>query len=76
MGQHCDIFKKVFRLPFFFKIMRARRAKEAWEILKQEYHGDSKVQAIKLLNLRREFENMKMKENDTLDDYSQTIFQS
>lgn len=46
----------------FPRIMRASTAKEAWEILQQEFHGSDKVQPIKLQNLRREFENIKMKE--------------
>lgn len=57
----------------FPRIMRALRAKQAWDILQQEYQGDIKVRTIKLQNLRRDFENMKMKENESLNDFS-TIF--
>jgi hypothetical protein len=32
--------------------------------------GDKKVRAIKLQTLRRDFENMKMKENESVKDYS------
>ncbi|KAA8515304.1 hypothetical protein F0562_018466 [Nyssa sinensis] len=51
----------------FSRIMRATRSKQAWEILQQEYQGDLKARTI---NLRRDFETMKMKENETLNDFS------
>ncbi|KAA8535322.1 hypothetical protein F0562_030325 [Nyssa sinensis] len=54
----------------FPRIMRATRSNQAWEILQQEYQGDLKVRTIKLQNLRRDFETMKMKENETLNDFS------
>ncbi|RVW80415.1 Retrovirus-related Pol polyprotein from transposon TNT 1-94 [Vitis vinifera] len=50
--------------------MRASKAKEAWDILQQEFQGDKRTRSIKLQALRRELENMKMKENETLNDFS------
>ena len=46
-------------------------AKRAQEILKTNYHGVGKVQTAKLQNLRRNFEDMKMKES-TIVDYFMT----
>jgi hypothetical protein len=40
------------------------------DILQEEFQGDKKVRAIKLQTLRRDFENMKMKENESVKDYS------
>jgi hypothetical protein len=54
----------------FPRIMGATRAKEAWAILQEEFQGDKKVRAIKLQTLRRDFENMRMKENESVKDYS------
>ncbi|KAK2976087.1 hypothetical protein RJ640_009519 [Escallonia rubra] len=54
----------------FPRIMRVESAKEAWETLRNEFHGDDKVRAIKLQSLRKDLENMKMKEDETLKDYS------
>nr|CAN60813.1 hypothetical protein VITISV_038722 [Vitis vinifera] len=54
----------------FPRIMRASKAKEAWDILQQEFQGDKKTRSIKLQALRRELENMKMKENETLNELS------
>ncbi|KAK2982589.1 hypothetical protein RJ640_002078 [Escallonia rubra] len=57
---------KLYNQPTFTGIKaRATKAKEAWDILKVEYHGDDKVRAINLQTLRRDFENMKMKEKET-----------
>uniref|UniRef100_A0A5B7B4M6 Retrovirus-related Pol polyprotein from transposon TNT 1-94 n=1 Tax=Davidia involucrata TaxID=16924 RepID=A0A5B7B4M6_DAVIN len=57
----------------FPRIMGATRAKEAWDILQQEFQGNLKVRAIKLQTLRRELEIMKMKENETLNEYSSRV---
>ena len=54
----------------FPRIMRATTAQEAWKILQKEYLGDSKVRAVKLQSLRRQFENTKMKDNETLKEFS------
>jgi len=54
----------------FPRIMGETRAKEAWDILQEEFQGDKKVRAIKLQTFRREFENMRMKENEGVKDYS------
>jgi hypothetical protein len=54
----------------FPRIMGATRAKEAWDTLQEEFQGDKKVRAIKLQTLRRDFENMRMKENESVKDYS------
>ncbi|KAA8522035.1 hypothetical protein F0562_012651 [Nyssa sinensis] len=50
--------------------MRATRSKQALEILQQEYQGDLKARIIKLQNLFEDFETIKMKENETLNDFS------
>ncbi|TXG60551.1 hypothetical protein EZV62_015124 [Acer yangbiense] len=53
----------------FPRIMDATKAKEAWEILQQEFQGSKKEIAIKLQNLKREFENLKMKDFESMKDY-------
>jgi hypothetical protein len=50
--------------------MGATRAKEACDILQEEFQGDKKVRAIKFQTLRRDFENMIMKENESVKNYS------
>nr|XP_043616109.1 uncharacterized protein LOC122588027 [Erigeron canadensis] len=53
----------------FSRIAAAKSAKEAWEILKIEFQGDEQVKAIKLQGLRRDFENLSMKEDELVGDY-------
>ncbi|KAL0328703.1 UNVERIFIED_CONTAM: hypothetical protein Scaly_2302900 [Sesamum calycinum] len=53
----------------FSRISVATSAKEAWSILQKEYQGSAKVRIIKLQPLRRDFENMKMKDSETIDEY-------
>jgi hypothetical protein len=50
--------------------MGATRAKEACDILQEEFQGDKKVRAFKFQTLRRDFENMRMKENESVKNYS------
>ncbi|KAK4395143.1 hypothetical protein Sango_1668600 [Sesamum angolense] len=53
----------------FPRISVATSAKEAWSILQKEYEGSAKVRIIKLQTLTRDFENMKMKDYETIDEY-------
>ncbi|KAK4386398.1 putative disease resistance protein [Sesamum angolense] len=53
----------------FPRISVATSTKEAWSILQKEYQGSAKVRIIKLQTLRRDFENMKMKDSETIDEY-------
>jgi len=50
----------------FPKIMRVTSAKEAWEILKAQYKGTDKVISIKLQSLWKEFDNLMMKEGESI----------
>ncbi|CAL9015742.1 unnamed protein product, partial [Prunus brigantina] len=45
------------------------QAKEAWEILQQEFRGDKKVRSVKLQALRREFEYTRMHDDEPLSGY-------
>ena len=62
------MIQKVVSTTIFPRIMRARKVKEAWNILKQEFEGNQKVKAIKIQSLRRDLGNMKIKENENLND--------
>ena len=54
----------------FFKIAVANYAKEAWDILETNFKGTNKVCIVKLQNIRMEFENLQMKENESVANYS------
>ncbi|KAL5719509.1 hypothetical protein ACHQM5_012274 [Ranunculus cassubicifolius] len=51
----------------FPRIINAKTSKEAWDILEKEFRGS--IKTVKLQSLRREFENLKMKESEVLKDY-------
>ncbi|KAG6419902.1 hypothetical protein SASPL_116414 [Salvia splendens] len=59
----------------FPRIMGAEKSNEAWEILQKEFGGDEKVRAIKLQTLRRDFENTKMKDNETLNQFHSSFIE-
>ena len=50
----------------FSRIANATMSKEAWTILRQEYHGDNKVTVVKLQTPCGEFETLFMKENESV----------
>ncbi len=53
----------------FMKAESIESLKIAWDILKTCYQGASKVKTIKLQNLRRDFENKKINDNETVDNF-------
>ena len=54
----------------FPKISVANYAKQAWDILETNFKGTDKVHVVKLQNIRREFKNLQMKENELVADFS------
>ncbi|KAF7842239.1 putative RNA-directed DNA polymerase [Senna tora] len=50
----------------FPRIMNAKTAKEAWEILKGQYKGSDKIITIKLQSLWKDFETLLMKEGESI----------
>eukprot|EP00253_Pinus_taeda_P028636 PITA_28636 len=53
----------------FPRIAAAKTSKEAWLTLKTAYQGMEKVKTTKLQLLRRDFENLCMKESDNIDSF-------
>eukprot|EP00253_Pinus_taeda_P005324 PITA_05324 len=53
----------------FPRIAAAKTSKEAWKNLKASYQGMEKVKTTKLELLRRDFENLCMKESDNIDSF-------
>lgn len=53
----------------FARIAAADSAKAAWNTLKTEYQGSTKVILVKLQSLRRDFETSVMKSNEFVQDY-------
>jgi hypothetical protein len=57
----------------FMNIARAASSKMAWDILETNYEDVSKVETVKLQNLRRDFENLKMKDNESVDTFMNQV---
>jgi transposase InsO family protein len=57
----------------FTRIMTCETAKEAWDKLKEEFHGSQRTRQMQVLNLRREFEILKMKETEVVKDYADRL---
>jgi len=53
----------------FPRIMQAKNAKEAWEILKNEFKGTNKVISIKLQSLWKDFDTLIMREDESIQSF-------
>jgi hypothetical protein len=53
----------------FLKVSSSVSSKQAWDTLETSYQGVSKVKTVKVQNLRRDFENLKMKDNESVDSF-------
>nr|KYP72805.1 Retrovirus-related Pol polyprotein from transposon TNT 1-94 [Cajanus cajan] len=57
----------------FTSIMHLETAKQIWDELNERYAGDERVRSIKLLTLKREFEMLKMKESESVKEYTSKL---
>lgn len=57
----------------FTKIMTCETAKEAWDLLKQSYEGNERTRKMQVLNLKRDFETLSMKEKETIQGYADRL---
>ncbi|KAA8549387.1 hypothetical protein F0562_001071 [Nyssa sinensis] len=57
----------------FTKIMSLKSAKDIWDYLKEEYARDERIKGMQVLNLVREFELQRMKDSETITDYSDRL---
>ena len=53
--------------------MSLKSVKAIWSYLKFEYEGDDRIKGMKVLNLIRDFELQKMKELETIKEYSKRL---
>ncbi|XP_022717661.1 uncharacterized protein LOC111276114 [Durio zibethinus] len=54
----------------FIRIMTCETAKQAWDVFKEEFQSSDKTRQMQVLNLRREFEVLKIKESENLKEYN------
>ncbi|KAJ4977690.1 hypothetical protein NE237_008470 [Protea cynaroides] len=55
------------------KVMDCKTAKEVWDRLINIYEGDKKIKKVKLQTFRAQFENLKMNEDETIDQYMNRV---
>jgi hypothetical protein len=55
------------------RIKPTTTSNQAWDILETTYQGTSKVKIAKLQALRREFENLQMKDSDSIDEFTYRV---
>ncbi|KAI5351333.1 hypothetical protein L3X38_004224 [Prunus dulcis] len=60
------IIQNAFSDQIFPRIANANLSKMAWTLLYSEYHSGDQVRSVKLQNLKREFEYMRMREGEQL----------
>ncbi|XP_016713922.2 uncharacterized protein [Gossypium hirsutum] len=71
--QTFDLCENCVSDVIFTRIMACETPKQAWDKLKEEFQRTERTRQQQLLNLRREFENLKMKEEETVKKYSDRI---
>jgi len=57
----------------FPKLSSLVSSKKDWDTLEISYHGVTKVNIVKLQNLRRDIENMKIKDNESVDSFMNQV---
>ena len=57
----------------FTKIMAYEIAKEAWDKLREEFWKSDKTKQIQVINLKREFEVLKMDDDETIRQYTDRL---
>ena len=57
----------------FIRIMSLKLAKAIWDYLNTKYEGNERVKGMQVLNLIRDFELQKMKESETIKEYSDKL---
>ncbi|CAJ2652692.1 unnamed protein product [Trifolium pratense] len=72
-GRALAIIHAALHDDIFIKILNLETAKEAWDKLKEEFQGSERTKKMQVLNLRREFEALKMKETETVREFSDRI---
>lgn len=57
----------------FTRIITCETAKEAWNILQEKFKDNARTRQMQVLNLRRKYETLKMKELETVKEFSNRL---
>ena len=73
-GSHCNPFSCEWRDVYkTYDLWHSDTAKQAWLKLKEEYEGDLKARRVQVLNLRREFEMLRMKDGESVREFADMV---
>ena len=67
------IIQQAVSKTIFPRIFGIKSAKKAWEVLKNEFQGSEKAISIKRQNLWRQFDNLAMKEGESIKDFHSRV---
>ncbi|XP_022863503.1 uncharacterized protein LOC111383617 [Olea europaea var. sylvestris] len=80
LKQHSEEVSKKFKAlsciqsivsdAIFTRIITCEIAKETWDSLEEESRGNARTQQMQVLNLRREYETLKMKDSKSIKEYA------
>ncbi|XP_022889308.1 uncharacterized protein LOC111404783 [Olea europaea var. sylvestris] len=83
LKQHSEEVVKKFKALFciqsaviesiFTRIITCETTKEAWDKLQEEFRGNAKTRQMQVMNLRREYEGLKMKDSESVKDYADRL---
>ncbi|XP_047258492.1 uncharacterized protein LOC124890741, partial [Capsicum annuum] len=68
------LIQQVVHDTIFARIAAATTYSEAWNILKKEFQGSTKVITVKLQTYRRDFETLFMKSNESVQTYLSRVY--
>ncbi|XP_060210913.1 uncharacterized protein LOC132637917 [Lycium barbarum] len=57
----------------FSKIIACKTSKKAWQKLEKEYQGSERGRKNQILNLKRDFQSLRMEDGETISNYSDRI---
>ncbi|XP_070664442.1 uncharacterized protein [Malus domestica] len=60
---------QTIEMQVYERVAKAENAKQAWDMIENAYRGKEKVKKVRLQSLRKEFEKLEMKEDETINDY-------
>ncbi|XP_047331685.1 uncharacterized protein LOC124935284 [Impatiens glandulifera] len=69
------IIQQSISRKFFPRIIGVDTSKEACDILQKEFEGSDKMKTVKLLTLKQEFQNLRMKEKEILQVYFSRVIE-
>lgn len=59
--------------PILYRIAKVELAHAAWDVIKKQYQGSSKVVSVRKQPLRQDFETLQMDDGKSIQDYCSRV---